>query len=240
MSKVAIVAALPGELGPLVRGWRRRRRGGVKLWSRPGNAGEWTAACAGAGAAAATRALQEIERGGPAGCVVSVGWAGALRWDFVPGRSYRVSGVTDGRTGERFPCAWPGECWLVTSPRVADAADKATLAAEFGADLVDMEAAALARLAAARGAPFYCLKGVSDGPADRLPDFNRFFSGDGRFRLARFCLFALVRPWHWDVLARMGRNSRKSARSMRDQLLAAFDEQGTPRPRIDPGAESHR
>ena len=238
MSLVAIVAAMPGELGPLVRGWRRARRDGVRLWSRPGGAGEWTAACAGAGAAAATRALQEIERGGAAGSIVSVGWAGALRWDFVPGRSYRVSGVTDARTGERFPCAWPGECWLVTSPRVAGAADKATLAAEFGADLVDMEAAALARLAAARGIPFYCLKGVSDGPADRLPDFNRFFSGDGRFRLARFTLFALVRPWHWDVLARMGRNSRKSAQSIGESLLSAFDGQGmlrTPEGRPGPG-----
>jgi adenosylhomocysteine nucleosidase len=123
MSRVAIVAAMPGELGPLVRGWRRRRRSGVDLWTRRPGEGDWAAACAGAGAAAAARALEEIERDGAADCVVSVGWAGALRWEFVPGRSYRISGVTDARTGERFPCAWSGECWVVTSPRVAGAAD---------------------------------------------------------------------------------------------------------------------
>ena len=82
--------------------------------------------------------------------------------------------------------------------------------------------------------PFYSVKGVSDGPADRLPDFNRFISGDGRFQLARFALFALMRPQHWDVLARMGRNSRKSARSVRESLLAAFDERGTLRAQDGP------
>jgi hypothetical protein len=93
-----------------------------------------------------------------------------------------------------------------------------------------MEAAALARIARARDLPFYGIKGVSDGPADRLPDFNRFLSAEGRFRLARFSVFAVLRPWHWTVLARMGRHSQQSARAMRDTLLAAFDGPGTPRP----------
>ena len=40
----------------------------------------------------------------------------------------------------------------------------------------------LARLAHMRGLPFYCFKGVSDGFADKLPDFNRFITADGQFR----------------------------------------------------------
>ena len=47
----------------------------------------------------------------------------------------------------------------------------------YNAALVDMEAAAVARLAAMRGIPFYCIKGVSDGlnrsPALTSTDFSR-------------------------------------------------------------------
>ena len=53
-----------------------------------------------------------------------------------------------------------------------------------------MEAAAVARLAAMRGIPFYCIKGVSDGFTDNLPDFNRFISPQGQFQtgsVAAFC-----------------------------------------------------
>ena len=82
-----------------------------------------------------------------------------------------------------------------------------------------MEAAAIARLAAMRGIPFYCIKGISDGYSDHLPDFNRFISPDGQFQLARFVLFALLRPWYWPALIRMGENSRKAARSIAQSLL---------------------
>jgi hypothetical protein len=32
MTRVAIIAAMPAELKPLVRGWRHERRNGVDLW----------------------------------------------------------------------------------------------------------------------------------------------------------------------------------------------------------------
>jgi adenosylhomocysteine nucleosidase len=82
-----------------------------------------------------------------------------------------------------------------------------------------MEAAGVARLAAMRGIPFYCVKGISDGFADKLPDFNRFMSSDGQFKLARFAVFVLVRPWYWPALVRMGENSRMAARGIRETLL---------------------
>ncbi len=82
-----------------------------------------------------------------------------------------------------------------------------------------MEAAAIARLAAMRGIPFYCIKGVSDGLTDRLPDFNRFLSPDGQFQLARFTLFAILRPWYWPALVRMGENSKRASQSIAESLL---------------------
>jgi hypothetical protein len=59
---VAIIAAMPGELKPLTRGWRHVRSNGVDLWRWRFDGGEWIAACAGAGVEAATRAFAEVER----------------------------------------------------------------------------------------------------------------------------------------------------------------------------------
>jgi adenosylhomocysteine nucleosidase len=225
MTRVAIIAALADELEPLVRGWPRESRGGVDLWSMRRADGEWLAACAGIGVVAASRAFAEVERDGAVDLLVSAGWAGALSGEFAIGRAYRVSEVVDANTGERFKSATPsGTCLLATSRRVADRAEKLRLAAELGAELVDMEAAGVARLAAARGVPFFCVKGVSDGPSDRLPDFNAFISAGGGFETARFVLFAIIRPWLWPSLARLGRNGGKAARSIGEAVREILEQ----------------
>jgi len=220
MTRTAIIAALPGELKPLVRGWPHSTRDGVHFWAQRNEEEEWIAACAGAGQAAATRAFAALEDGGPIDLVFSIGWAGALIPSAAAGTAHNMAGTIDMLTGDRFRCdAGAGELWLVTSPRVADEAEKLRLAEAYGAGLVDMEAAAVARLAAMRGIPFYCIKGVSDGLNDHLPDFNRFITAQGGFRLARFVLFALLRPWYWPGLMRMGENSRKASQSIAESLL---------------------
>jgi adenosylhomocysteine nucleosidase len=228
MTRIAIIAAMAGELKPLVRGWEHERRNGVDLWRMRSEDAVWVAACAGAGQAAATRAFAEIEADSPIDLIFSIGWAGALSAAIAPGSAHNVAGVIDVRTGERLNCdAGAGEHWLVTSPIVAHTAEKLRLAAAYSAALVDMEAAAIARLALMRGIPFYCIKGVSDGLTDKLPDFNRFIDAGGQFHLARFILFALPRPWHWPALARMGENSRKASQAIADLLLQILDEQET-------------
>jgi adenosylhomocysteine nucleosidase len=102
MKRIAIVAAMPGELKPLVRGWQHERRDGINLWTRESGDQQWIATCAGAGRQAATRAFAAIEQSGPLDTVISIGWVGALAEQFTPGCAYRVSGVIDQRTGERF------------------------------------------------------------------------------------------------------------------------------------------
>jgi adenosylhomocysteine nucleosidase len=254
MIRTAIIAAMPGELKPLVQksagGWRHERRNGVDLWRWRFDAGEWIAACAGAGQNAATRALAEIEKDGPVASALSIGWAGALSEAHQPGQAYRVSGVIDTLTGERFRAApfspvrqdegrrigrpatpAQADVWLATSPKVADAAEKQRMATAYRAGLVDMEAATIARLAAMRGISFHCIKGVSDGFGDRLPDFNRFHSREGRFRTARFTLFALFHPGYWPALKQMGENSRKASQSIAELVLHLLDEQGDIRKR---------
>ena len=227
MTRTAIIAALPAELKPLTRGWQHERSNGVDLWRWSFDGGEWIAACAGAGVNRAAKAFAEVEKSGELDSVISTGWAGALREELVPGQTYDVSTVIDARTGERFVTTGPpNDCWLVTNSRVADAAEKQRLASTYEAALVDMEAAGVARLARMRGIPFYCIKGISDGYSDHLPDFNRFISTDGQFQLLRFVFFALVRPWHWRALIRMVENSSKAARSIAASVLDLLDERG--------------
>ncbi len=232
MKRTAIIAAMPAELKPLVRGWQHERRNGVDLWRWRFDEGEWIGACAGAGQQAATRAFAEVEKDGPISCVISAGWVGALVEEAKPGKAYKVSGVIDSSTGERFNVAqWSSEFLVVTSPRVADAAEKKRLASTYNADLVDMEAAAIARLAAMRGIPFYCFKGVSDGFNEDLPDLNRFISPAGQFQTGRLLLYVLPRPWHWPALVRMGENSKKASQSIGECLFDFLDERGQIRKR---------
>ncbi len=231
-SRIAIIAAMPGELKPFLdsqakEGWIHERSGSVHVWRLiwPLDQIEWVAACAGAGQDAASRAFAAAEAAGPLSSVISVGWAGALSDACATGRAYAASGVIDARTGERYrPALWSEERWLVTSPIVANEAEKQRLSATYSAALVDMEAAAIARLAGQRGIPFYCFKAVSDGFTDKLPDFNRFISASGQFQTAGFVLFALLRPWLWPRLVRMGENSRKAAAALAACLLDFLDE----------------
>ena len=221
MTRTAIVAALPGELKPLVQGWPHGTRNGIDFWAERNEQDEWIAACAGAGQVAATRAFAAIEDGGPIDLVFSIGWAGALTEDVAPGTAHNMAGVIDVRTGERFRCeAGAGDLWLATSPIVADEAEKLRLGSAYNAALVDMEAAGIARLAAMREIPFYCIKGVSDELHDRLPDMNRFIDTGGRFHTTRFAIFAALRPIYWPALIRMGENSKRASRNIAESLRA--------------------
>lgn len=218
MTRTAIIAAMSGELKPITDGWKRERRGSVDLWlHRDENL--YVAACAGMGRDAATHAFTAIEADAPIDLVFSVGWAGALAPSMMPGTAHNAAGVIDARTGERFPCdAGAGPLWLVTSPAVADEAEKRRLAETYGAAMVDMEAAAVARLAAMRRIPFYAIKGISDGLRDKLPDFNRFISPSGQLRAGRLAISVLPRPIYWPALLRMGENSKRASRAIANVL----------------------
>jgi adenosylhomocysteine nucleosidase len=215
MTRVAIISAFPGELKPFVQGWPHSTRSGIHFWAQRNEEEEWIATCAGAGHSAATRAFAALEDGGPIDLVFSIGWAGALRANVPAGSAHNVAGVIDIRTGERFRCdAGAGDLWLATSDRVADEEEKRRLAATYNASLVDMEAAAIGRLAAMRGIPFYAIKAVSDPLNAKLPDFNRFLTPSGQLQTAKLILHVLPRPWHWPALIQMGENSNKAARNI--------------------------
>jgi adenosylhomocysteine nucleosidase len=219
MTRTAIIAAMPGELKPLVRAWPHSTRDGTRFWAQRTEEDEWIAACAGAGQSAATRAFAAIEAGGPIDLVFSIGWAGALRAEIAPGSAHNVAGVIDVRTGERFRCdAGAGDLWLATSPTVANEAEKRRLASAYNAALVDMEAAAIARLAAMRGIPFYAIKGVSDALTDRLPDFNRFLAPAASSNSPRLLFLPSFAPGTGPHSSGWAKIVRKASQSIAESL----------------------
>jgi adenosylhomocysteine nucleosidase len=226
--RIAIIAALPGELKPLVRHWPRSATGvaGTKKWVLSSGADTWIAVCAGMGADAARRAYATATSDGPLDMLLSVGWAGSLDAGVNPGTVHVPTVVIDAQTGEQFNLADGGRKWkLVTTARVADAAEKTRLAQTYqGAVLVDMEAATVARLAAMHGIPLLCIKGVSDAAGARLPDLNRFIDRTGQMRLARFVGHVALQPQYWPSLLHLGRNSARAAEAMRDLILEFMKE----------------
>jgi adenosylhomocysteine nucleosidase len=214
MTRVGIIAAMPGELAPLVKGWVRVPTAkNVWRWERQERGAQWIAVCAGIGRDRATKAFAETEKDGALSAVLTIGWAGAIRAGFSAGNAYQVRQIVNSQTGEQFEAVSGGEqAGLVTSARIADEAEKRRLAAAYpGAALVDMEGATVARLAAMRGIPVFCFKAVSDGLEDRLPDMNPFVDAERQFQVARFAANMALRPKYWGALIRFGKNSRKAA-----------------------------
>lgn len=219
--RIAILAALPSELKPLVRGWKKdTATQHVSLWTQiDGDGDELVAACAGMGANAATRAFQAAEARGPLDLVLNVGLAGATGAGAALGAVSSVSEVIDVQTGERYALTeGKRELRLATVVRTAHAAEKARLAATYGAVLVDMEAATVARMAAMRALPMCAFKAVSDEADAVLPDIDRFVTSEGQLRTSRFVAHVAVRPRYWAAVAALARQSKLASAALAVQL----------------------
>jgi adenosylhomocysteine nucleosidase len=218
MKRVGVIAAMAGELKPLVQGWKPlRARQGSAAWQGTVDGAVCIAVCAGMGKQAAERACAIAAEGGPLDALVSVGWAGALSCGMQPGSAYVLNDVVDGETDEEFATSSPPRertappLKLVTIDHVAHVEEKRSLGTKYQAVLVDMEAATVARIARRQGIPFYCLKAVSDVASEVLPDFSRYTDNQGQLQLAALLTHVVVRPRYWPGLARVGKNGRSGA-----------------------------
>ena len=227
---IAIVAAMPGELLPLVKQWERvatapsgSNGADVAAWRTFHKGRLYVALCGGMGAEAATRAFAAVQRLARPSIIVSVGWAGALAAGTAAGTVLRPDAVLDARTGERFGSEQPGRV-LVTLSHMAGAAEKVRLREAYaGAVAVDMEAATLARLSASAGCAFRAIKAISDTAEEHLPDMNPYLSAQGQFRTGRFIAHVSVRPRHWASLIRLGRHARLAAGCLAQAIAEDFD-----------------
>ena len=230
MNRIALIAALPSELRPLIHHWPRQDKVAT---GRLGNV-DAVAVAAGMGESAVLGACEHLMKASGAesriDTLVSIGYAGSLSCGLRPPEAVAIREVIDARNGEIFPISalspqpensiQPQR--LVTVDHVVNPDEKRQLAATHQATLVDMEAAIVARFAQTHRLGFLCFKAVTDGPNDELPDFNRFTTPDGRLRTAAFAAWAMVRPRYWRVLSELEKNSRAASHRLASLVVANF------------------
>lgn len=226
--RIGIIAAMARELAPLVRDWKLEgSSGGVTVYS----SAKAVAAFAGIGAARVTLATAAALALGPVHLLISAGWAGGLHAGVRAGTVHRVQRVIDAATGEVYESERGGDeradrvaATLVTVGQVASIEGKRRLREQYSGDLVDMEAATVARLARARSIPFLAVKAVSDEYDFELPGMDGFVTRDGQFRERAFALHLAARPHLWKAATRMGRTSAAAAEALCGELARVITE----------------
>lgn len=220
--RIAIVAALPAELKPLIRGWSPQPDGAF-LMQRGDMAA--IAIAKGMGARRAEQAIAIAETYGALDAMISIGWAGGASCGVQPGTAYEIGEVVDAAGGERYTtAAMASPIKLATLDYVAGRDEKRKHAETWGASLVDMEAAAVAKSASRQRIPFFCWKAVTDIASEDLPDFNQFLDREKQLRIPQLAAYAVTHPRYVAPLLRMGKNGRSGAEALGRTLHRWIDE----------------
>jgi len=215
----AMIAALPREVSALVKGWKVKRLPGRVVVYTNGSA---VVACAGMGAERAALAVEAAMAAAPVTALLSVGVAGACNSALRAGDIVRAGVVIDSQTGEKFDNSHFKQV-LVSSPAIAGVQEKRRLYESYSAAAVDMEAAAVARLARSHGLDFWAVKAISDEAGFELEGLSRFSTADGQFREAAFALHTMVRPSQWSKAIALARNSDRALVSLKVALEVELD-----------------
>jgi len=217
--KIAIIAAMEREVSPLIRSWKVRmiEHGGRRY--RLFENGDVALVCGGIGAEAARRATEAVIREVSPVRVISVGFAGALDASSHVGQVVKPRAVINAADGVRTEVG-SGEGILVTSRTVADKEQKLRFSTAYGASAVDMEAAAVAQGAQARGVEFAALKVISDAADFSLPVIDRFVANDGSFHTVQFACHVGLRPWLWGATITLARNSARASHALCDAIAS--------------------
>ncbi|HSY93736.1 MAG TPA: hypothetical protein VK812_20420, partial [Candidatus Binatus sp.] len=215
MSRIAIVVALEREVRPLIKQWRASEKESGGRQFRFFEKDEFVLVCGGIGAEAARRAAEAVIAIYAPALICSAGFAGALDPNLKVGDMVQPRRVVNAGDGSQVDLG-RGEGVLVSFGSVATPEQKAKLRDSFGATAVDMEAAALARAAEARGVRFAVVKVISDEFDFAFPSMERFVDSSGRFLEGRFAWFAALRPWLWPQVWRLARNGSRASRALCD------------------------
>ena len=222
MKKIAIIAALERELRPLVKHWPSRTitHEGRKFIVFQGN--HAAVIIGGIGPEAARAAAEAIIAQHSPELLISAGVAGALVPELRVGETIFPTTVVDTQDGSRHETAIHdapvgktplARTILASYPEMASTSQKQQLAKSYGAHVVDMESAAVARAAQLHGLPFISIRAISDELDFELPDMSRFIRG-GQFQTRRFLFYIAIRPWLWLSVYRLARNSRIASENL--------------------------
>jgi adenosylhomocysteine nucleosidase len=215
--KVAMVAALEREVRLLVKRWGRVEREYLSRGFKFFESGQAVLVCGGIGAESARRATEAAIALYEPELVLSVGFAGALDPGLKVGEIFSPSRVIDARDGSSVETV-TGDGVLVSAATIAGVEQKVKLAESYGARAVDMEAAAVARGAHARGVRFMAVKAISDESTFVMPSLDRFVDRDGQFRESAFAASLAAQPWLWSKGFQLARNSAKASRALCGEL----------------------
>ena len=206
---VVIVVAMRAELASLLGKMKPRSVYGVALFELS----HAVVAVGGIGEKCARRAAEAAIGYAQPSLLLSAGIAGAISPKLKVGDVGRIKEVVDTATGERYQ-AREGEWVLATSRGVTDVGEKQELRRKYGADVVDMEAAAVAQVAREHGLEFAAVKSISDDAGFAMPPLMRFIDGNGRFARGRFLLYVALRPKWWPVLGKMRTNAATASANL--------------------------
>jgi adenosylhomocysteine nucleosidase len=224
----AVAPGLAGlEVAPTPRTWR----------GRLGDGGSCLVAQTGVGVERARTVAAGVP---PARAFLACGCAGALaEWlrpgDLVAGDAVTALDAT-GRPVERLPATGATlAAWAVargfrvhrgviaSSPSVLGTARAKADAAADGALVVEMESAAVAAEARARGIPFVALRVVLDGATEELgPLVGAVDPATGDLRPRRALAALGPRPWLWPTAVRLGRQTRIAEGQLRAIMAAVL------------------
>ena len=222
--KLAIIAALPREVAALVRGVEPHRtfeERGILLYQLP-NA---IVVAGGMGGQRATLAFEAARALAPIEHVISTGLAGACTSGLRGGDVAEAAFVIEERTGERYSIITsPDPHTLVSGSTIADIKEKNRLAETYDAAMVDMEAATIARLAAAHGVTFRAIKAISDGHEFEMPSLKLFADHNGHFRTGAFAMHTALRPQHWGKAIELGNASKRALAKLHAALRQVMAE----------------
>jgi len=221
---IAIIAALEREVRPLIRGWKMRMIEHDGRRYRLFENNEAALICGGIGAEAARRAAEAVIQEVHPVRVVSAGFAGALDPSLQIGHICEPREVISAADGVHTDVG-SGDGKLVSSTTMVGKEQKVRYRKLYGASVVDMEAAAVAQGAQARGVEFAALKAISDTANFDLPVMDAFVAGDGSFRSARFAFHVVLRPWLWRATISLARNSSKASRALCGALASYLGRQ---------------
>ena len=200
---------MPVEVAPLLNGLQAETVNGVDLFERP-NA---VIAVGGIGEKFARRAAEvAIDYAHPK-LVLSAGIVGAISPKLKVGDAGKIRQVVDVATGTSYSTTQGGDWVLATSQDVSDASEKLQLLTTFGADVVDMEGAAVAQVAKEHGLEFAAIKSISDDAAFDMPPLNRFIA-NGKFDTRRFLIYVALHPRWWGTLGKIKKNSEIATQNL--------------------------
>ncbi len=225
-TKIAIVAALEREVWPLVKDWPASRREYGGRWFKFFEKERLVLVCGGMGPEAARRAAEAIISLYQPELVISTGFAGGLDPTLQAGHTLTPRHVIDACDGSRTDSG-TGEGVLVSFETIADVEQKAKLAKAYGAQAVDMEAAAVARAAEAHGVRFLACKVISDANDSLMPPVGRFIGEGGRFQAFKFIAYVAFRPWLWGRVQQLARHSIIASGKLCEALAATTHEAHT-------------